>query len=300
MPTLWLILSLAAADASPRTSANYTIATDNADAGGKRTTSASYSNDASVGPIAGISTVPAPAETAKSGYIGQLYEVSGLTLNAATSTLNEGVMLQLAAWQLLDDATFLAVPAASVAWSVAGGPLTSINANGLATAGVVYQNTAASVQGDYSGNTGSLSLTILDSIADNFGTYAGDSVGDDWQVQYFGLPPNASAGPNVDFGGSGQTNLFKYIAGLNPLDPNSRFTLKIQSVPGQPAQKKLIFTPRLPGRTYTVASRPGLTTDGYTPLTNPSAPADNGQERTITDLNASGALKFYRVEITKP
>jgi len=28
--------------------------------------------------------------------------------------------------------------------------------------------------------------------------------------------------------------------------------------------------------------------------------ADNGQERTVTDLRAGGATKFYEVEITKP
>ena len=43
-----------------------------------------------------------------------------------------------------------------------------------------------------------------------------------------------------------------------------------------------------------------LTTGSYLPLTNPSAPSDAGQQRTITDLSATGAAKFYRVEITKP
>jgi hypothetical protein len=33
---------------------------------------------------------------------------------------------------------------------------------------------------------------------------------------------------------------------------------------------------------------------------NASAPSDNGTQRTITDLSASGAAKFYHVEITKP
>ncbi len=286
--------------AGSRTSASYTIATDTADAGGKRTASASYTNDGSVGGVSGISTVAAPAETAKSGYIAQLYEVTGLTLTAAPLTLSEGGTLQLAAWQSLDDATFLAVAATEVTWSVASGPLTSINATGFATAGLVFQNTAATAQGTSAGNTGSLNLTVLDSIPDNFGTYASDGVGDDWQVQYFGLPPNANAGPNADVSGTGQTNLFKYIAGLNPLDASSRFTLKIQSVPGQPAQKKLIFAPRLTDRTYTITSKPSLLTGSYAPLTNPSAPSDAGQERTITDLNATGTPKFYRVEITKP
>ena len=75
-------LIAAAAHAGPRTSANYTIATDTADAGGRRTTSANYTNDGSLGGVAGISTVAAPAETAKHGYLGQLSAVTGLVLSA--------------------------------------------------------------------------------------------------------------------------------------------------------------------------------------------------------------------------
>jgi len=214
--------------------------------------------------------------------------------------VNEGGTLPLSAAQLLDDATTLAVPAASVAWSVAAGPLTGINASGVATAGLVYQNTAATAQGNYSTYTSTLALTVLNVNLDNFGAYAGDTLDDAWQVQYFGQPPNALAGPMEDISGTGQTNLFKFVAGLNPLDPNSRFFLKIDSVPGQPGQKNLIFSPRLPDRTYTVKSKPDLATGAFAPLTNPSAPADNGDERIVTDLGASGAAKFYQIEITKP
>ena len=121
--------------AGPRTSTNYTIATDTADRGGRRATSVSYTNDGSAGGITGLSTVAAPAETAKHGYIGQLYDVTGLTLSAASLNVNESTTDQFAAWQTLDDTSFLAVPAASVAWSVASGPLTGISATGLASAG---------------------------------------------------------------------------------------------------------------------------------------------------------------------
>lgn len=284
--------------ASPRSSTNYNVATDITDAGGARATSASYTNDGSAGGVSGLSVVASPTETAKQGYIGQLYDIAGLTVNSAQPTVNEGATLQLGAWQLLDDASYLGVPLGSVAWSVASGPLTSINATGLATAGVVYQNTLATVQGAFGGFTGTLDLTVLDSIADNFGSYAGDGLDDAWQVQYFGQN-NPNAGPTVDFDHTGQTNLFKFIAGLNPLD-HSRFTITIAPVTGQPAQKNLIFTPVVAGRTYTVTSKPVLATGSFTPLTNPSAPSDNGPQRTITDLSASGPTKFYRVEITKP
>ena len=287
----------AIAHAGPRTSANYNVATDSADAGGKRATSASYTNDGSAGGIAGLSTVAAPAETAKSGYIGQLYDITGLVVNAGSASVSETAMLQLAAWQFLDDTTYLAVPAASVAWSVPSGPITGITAAGIATAGVVYQNTPATVQGSLGGFNGIYNLTVLDTIPDNFGSYAGDGVGDDWQVQYFGLN-NPNAAPNVDFDGTGQTNLFKYIAGLNPLD-GSRFTLSIAAVNGPLEQANLIFSPVVAGRTYVVKAKPSLTAATWDPVTV-SPPTDVGQQRTLTDTAATGARKFYHIEITKP
>ena len=213
---LYLTLLTAAAHAGPRTSASYTIATDTVDAGGRRTTSASYTNDGSLSLVAGLSTVAAPAETAKHGYLGQLYDVTGLLLSATPTTVNEGGTLQLGAAQLLDDATTLAVPAALVTWSVAAGPLTGIDTSGLVTAGNVYQNTAATAQGNYAGNLSTLALTVLNVNLDNFGAYAGDAIDDAWQVQYFGQPPNANAGPLVDADRDGQTNAFEYTVGLIP------------------------------------------------------------------------------------
>src|SRR4051812_22857278 len=93
-----LILSLAVTTslhAGPRASASYSVTTDTVDAGGRRTSSASYTNDGSVGLIAGLSTVASPAETMKHGYIAQLYE-TGFLLTAAASIVNEGATDQLA------------------------------------------------------------------------------------------------------------------------------------------------------------------------------------------------------------
>ena len=85
---------------------------------------------------------------------------------------------------------------------------------------------------------------------DDLPGYLGDGIDDAWQVQYFGLN-NPQAAPTVDADGTGQTNLFKYIAGLNPLDSNSRFTLTIQAFAAQPGRRNLVFSPRFPDRTYT-------------------------------------------------
>ena len=287
----------AALHAGPRTSASYSILTDTADAGGKRATSASYSNDGSAGGIAGISTVAAPAQTAKAGYLAQLYETTGLTLTAASPNVNETATLQHGAWLALDDATFLTVPTASVAWSVTNGPLT-INATGLATGSVVFQNTAATAQGIHLGYTGTLGLTVVNTLPDNFGTYAADGLDDDWQNQYFGLN-NPNASPTQDPDGDGQTNLFEFTAGLIPTNPASRFNLTLAPVTGQPTQKRAIFSPLVAGRTYTVEYRTSFTSGTWQPLTGTTF-SDAGNERTVTDPAASGATKFYRVNVSKP
>jgi len=286
------------AHAGPRASASYSGPTDTIDAGGARTTSANYTNDGSLGGIAGLSTVAVPAETAKSGYIGQLYEVVDLQLAATPATVNEGGTRQLTATQLLDDSSTLAVPAASVAWSVASGPLASVNVNGLATAGIVYQDTVATAQGSYAGLVRQLGVTVMNVSLDDYGSYAGDGLQDGWQNQYFSANP-AGAGPLLDPDGDGQNNFFEWTAGLVPTDPLSRFLLEIAPVPGQPAQKNLVFSPRFNDRTYTVKSRTDLAPGSWSPTTV-SAPSDNGTERTVTDTAATGAKKFYRVEISKP
>ena len=291
------LISGSAALAGPRTSANYSILTDTLDAAGTRATSTRYTNAGSASSIAGISTIAAPAETAKTGYMGQLFDVTGLVVNSTALNVNEAGTLQLAAWQLLDDATFLAVDASAVSWGTVSGPITGVSANGLATSGLVFQNTSATVQGTFGGFTGSLNFTVLDSIPDNFGTYAGDGLGDDWQVQYFGQN-NPLAAPGLDPDGDGQTNLFEFTAGFIPNDPASTFHLRIAAVPGQPLRKKVIFSPRLDGRTYIVESRLTLSA-AWQPLTT-STQSDNGAERTVTDLDATGAKKFYRVRITVP
>lgn len=301
MKTYFLILLLLSTltQAGPRTSTSYAITADTTDQGGTRSTSTSYTNDGSAGSVVGLSTVAAPAQTAKHGYLAQLTEVTALQLTAASTQLNESSTLQLAGWQALDDATFHAVPAASITWSVQSGPLASISTGGLATAATVYQNTAATAQGIHAGLIGTLNLTVLESIPDNHGTYAADGLGDDWQVQYFGLN-NPNAAPAIDFDFDGHTNLFEFTAGLDPTSGLSRFILSNARPAGQPGQMDIVISPRLPGRTYTVTTSPTLGPGAvWAPLTGHTT-TDNGTTRTITDPAATGPLKFYRVEITRP
>ncbi len=182
---------------------------------------------------------------------------------------------------------------------VVSGPLVSVNSTGLATAGNVFQDTPAAAGGSAQSLSGQLVLNIINVGLDDFGDYAGDQIDDDWQVLFFGQPPNPNAGPNADPDGDGQDNFFEFTAGLIPNDANSRFRLRIEAVAAQPAQRRMIFSPRLEDRTYTPQFRTHLLLGAWNPLTG-TTQNDNGDERTVTDPNAIDPAKFYRVQITRP
>lgn len=296
-PIFLFPLAVSLVHADSRTSANYSILADIADSGGQRTTSANYTQDGSTGTVSDISTAAASAETVKHGYLGQIFDITGLVISSTVPTVNETEKLPLSAWHLLDDSTLLALDSSLLSWEVLAGPVTEISAGGIATTDIVYQDTLASVQGDYAAFTAPLDFSVLDSIADNFGSYAGDGVGDGWQVQYFGQD-NPLAAPGLDADGDGQTNAFEYIAGVDPTDAQSHFTLSFHAVPGLPGQWSLVFGPRLEDRIYQVICSSDLVT-GWQPLTA-STTVDDGLERTVTDTSAMDGRKFYHVEITKP
>jgi hypothetical protein len=303
MKTNLLPLAIAAlivlpAQAGPRSSASYSISAETADGGGRKTSSASYSNDGSIGGIAGIGTVVSPAEIAKHGYIGQLYDVTGVLVSASPTTVNEASTRQLNASAALDDSTVLALAANQVSWSIVTGPISFINSSGLATAGNVYQDTGATVRGDYQQKFGTLGLTVLNVGNDDFGIYANDGIDDAWQVQYFGVN-NPNAAPGLDPDGDGQNNYYEYIVGTVPTNAASRFNLTINNVVGQPTQKLLTFSPRLTDRIYTVEFRTNLSAGNFATLTT-ATQSDNGTIRMVTDTNAVSAGKFYRVGITFP
>jgi PKD repeat protein len=122
-----------------------------------------------------------------------------------------------------------------------------------------------------------------------------------WQLQYFGCTACPQAQPGVDSDGTGQNNLFKYVAGLNPTNTNSIFVFSIASVPNQPGWMNLIFSPVVAGRTYTPQVTTNLLNIPWAPLTTTAAPpVTNGVQVTLTDTNASRQQEFYQMEISLP
>ena len=291
---LLLCLSLFAtvAYAGPRTSNSYSITTDTVDLGGQRATSSSslYTNDGSAGSVVGISSVASPAETARDGYIGQLTELSTFVIAASPSSIPQATTSQLSGTATLDDGTTSALGGSDISWSSVSYPFASISNVGLLTAvASVYSNPAGTVTGSYQGSNSMTSVTVT-------GPYASSAIPDSWFITYFGAAPNAQAAPTADADGTGQNNLFKYVAGLNPLD-GSRFVLSITSQTA-PNQKNLIFTPINAGSSYAVQYKTSLASPTWTPLTG-TTQSDSGSTRTVHDP-APAAPKLYQVQISKP
>ena len=204
-----------------------------------------------------------------------------------------GLIHQLGAKAILDDFTCLSLSVTSVAWSVAGGPIASINASGLASASNVYQDTLATVRADYQSKFGTLSLIVLNVNNDDFGIYAHDGIDDAWQVRYFGVG-NTNAGPTADPDGDHQNNLFEYAAGTVPTNSLSRSQLSVAQVFGHPAWMNLTFSPCLSNRTYTILFSTNLSVGGFGSLVSMRS-SNNAAQVTFTDKGASNTARFYRV-----
>ncbi len=299
------LVMAAAALAGVSSSSHYTVSTDTLDTGGQHATSAHYTMDDSVGGIDGISGNAVPVETAKNGYIGQLYEVVSLVVTAAPSPVSDSATAQLSGTATLDDNSVLALSGSDAGWSSPGipYPIFSINGNGLLSPARVYANTPAVVNGYYLGAAGSAGLLVVtpDTVA--------DGIPDWWRAAYF--PPGDGTTTNnpgscaaCDADGTGQNNLFKYVAGLNPTNPASIFVLTIVPVTGQPGQQNLTYSPITVGpaadQIYTVQFRTDLVSGAYATLPTIGVLQTNGTEVTATDTNTAQATKFYRVQITLP
>lgn len=279
------------------TSASYTLAPATLDRGGLRGTSANYTANfsANAGGAGSSATY-----TLRSGYAGQLSDAiaTAIDITASPLTVNEGGTRQLSATLIFDDLTAAPLAANSITWSIQSGPIAGISADGLAAAAMVYENTAAVVHGSYQTFTDTLHLTVININNDDLPGYAGDGLDDAWQAQYFGLN-NPNAAPQRDPDGDGQSNLFEFAAGISPINGASRFVITASPVPGQPSQKNIIISPRFADRTYTVLSNTTLIPANWSPLSSATI-SDNGQQRTFTDTSATGARKFYRVQIARP
>ncbi|MCU0750977.1 MAG: hypothetical protein MUF13_15665 [Akkermansiaceae bacterium] len=301
MKVPFISLLLSAAVSADRTSTNYTITTDTLDFGGQRVTSSNYAIHGSVGTVAGVSENSSGAVTlARHGYVGQIYDLLGYGLLASDFYPPEEGSTQIIPVRTADDGTNLIIPTTGFTFTPLEGPISSISSTGLLETSSVHEDTQIMVGATSPAFAGELQLLlyVLDTLPDNFGTYAGDGLPDTWQIDYFGHD-NPLAAPLLDPDGDGQNNQFEYTAGIIPTDPLSRFLLSIEPVPGEPTHRNLKFSPVFGDRTYTVKSNTTLGGGVWENLTD-FADDNNNPERTVTDQAATPSKKFYQVEITKP
>lgn len=164
---------------------------------------------------------------------------------------------------------------------------TSFTDTGL-TDGTTYYYVVTTLKGSCeSGNSAAANATPLSAF-------------EQWQMQYFGSFTNPAAAANADADGTGQNNLFKYVAGLDPTNPASVFVLNVAGVTDQPTQFNLFFSPVCSNRTYTPQFSMDLVSSNWSPLTGYAGPVTNGNQVTITDQNATESNKFYRIDISSP
>ncbi len=286
LPFFAMLLAAPAMAAS--SSANYSNTASIFAAAGGSSASTNYSQAASLGSPASSSA--GGPYLAKSGFIGPLYEIQNLHIYpVAPGNIPELGTLQLASFLVLDDSTSFAVDPNSVSWSIELGPITSISASGLMKADAVDADTLAQIRADYDGRFALTQTTVINAIP---GTYPGDALPDDWQNLYFG-PDNPLAAPDADPTGTGQNNYFKYIAGLDPTDPASRFVVNVDPEPPAPGSLEIQIQPIVPGRTYTLFSASQLSPPNWMPVV-PTNVENNGAARTFTQTASRSPSRSRR------
>ena len=301
--TLYVTLLALALRAPTCLFASSAVSESTIDGGGLHTTSANYAIDNSIGGIDGISS--ASADTAKNGYIGQLTEVVSVTVTSTPDSIGSGSTSQLGGAATLDDSSVSVLSGIDVLWSAVGEPypINSISGAGVLTPADVYVVAPAALEpvvaGYYLGASSTTTVAIYAPDSN------GDGIADWWRQQYFGsvTPTNGSDCAACDSDGTGQNNLFKFIAGLNPTNPASRFVLTIAAVAGQPSEKALTYSPISigSGQVYTVQFNTNFTGGaGYATLTTTSLLTTNGNQVSVNDTQATQTQKFYRVDINLP
>src|SRR5262249_42803015 len=125
----------------------------------------------------------------------------------------------------------------------------------------------------------------------------GDGIPDSWMLQYFGHPTGLASDHSRaqdDADGDGMSNLQEYLAGTNPLDPQSSLRLRTQLINQVAGSPQLAFT-AVAGVGYTLLFSDNLASGTWTKLRDfPEDPTT----RTIIVNDpgaASVAARFYRL-----
>ena len=195
----------------------------------------SYTLDAAFDPVVQVSTKGGSYEL-KTGFIGQLTDPRSIEVTVPDA--GEGGSTEADATATLDDGTTTSVPNDEVSWEAILGPIVSISPTGVARTGIVIEDSAAEVRGTWLEVSGTGQFTVLNTDDDNVAPVAGDGIDDAWQFLYFDADDDgalagdeaASAQPGSDPDGDDQDNLFEFLAGYAPDDPDSFLDIRITDI----------------------------------------------------------------------
>lgn len=289
--SLCLMLAGACSALAQSSGGPYSISATSLDPAGGRTTGGVYRQDTALG-ATGSQVAASAAYQAASGYPSMIRDVTSLAV--LPGTLAESASTALTLRQILDDGTQSPVSSLGAVWNVLSGPVT-ISPTGVATTQIVPAAVNVSLQVTLGSVTSSATLTIQDTVPDNFGTYGSDGLSDDWQTQHFGAN-NPQAAPDLDPDGDGQSNLFEFTAGLSPTSGNSRFRVSMEEIPGQPGKKRMVFEPANAGRFFTLYRNTTLSPQGWEPVQGAVTNGNDGTS-TLVDPAPPSDRTFYRIQI---
>lgn len=183
----------------------------------------------------------------------------------------------------------------SYQWYLNNSPLAGTTSSSLVLAPVdpsqagIYQVVVTNSVGMVASAPATLKVIGLDSD--------GDGIPDSWMLQYFGHPTGLASDHSRaqdDADGDGMTNLQEYLAGTNPLDPQSSLKLRAQTVNPATGRPQFAFT-AVAGVGYTLQYSDNLASRIWTKLRD--YPADPTTRTVI--VNDPGAAnspaRFYRL-----
>ncbi|MFM6128958.1 MAG: immunoglobulin-like domain-containing protein, partial [Sphaerospermopsis kisseleviana] len=276
------------------------------DFGGSVQTAGDRLNVGFVGSPGLVATAGGGVRVARQGGIGMVYFPAGYGIGADSSTINEAgsvpessTRTTLSARQLFDDATF-GPAGASVTWSPVTNQAITVSPEGVAQASAVYQNTIA----NFTATIGSASftnfLTVINTLPDNFGAWAGDTFDDAWEIAQ-----GMTGALNPTNLNNGVPAWQLYAMGINPAVPftgnpaparvgtNGGFLT--MSYTRNPSATGYIFSPQEAGSLVT----------GFSNMTAPFSTTNlvNGVEQITTrgsvPMSATNR-QFLRLQITRP
>ena len=116
-----------------------------------------------------------------------------------------------------------------------------------------------------------------------------------WQIQYFGSTTNPLAAPDADATGSGDNNLYKYIAGLDPTNPSAVLQFQLA---GATNGTRLSVSPAASNRVYEFQARADLMSESWAPVSGTTEV--DGNQLSLVDTNPGLPMKHYGVRILMP